>query len=128
MPFPTRGAQTAMKVAAIGCLLPLALVFGYVVVASIDQSTRPASSAESNPKIGAVEACKHATRLQLKAPSTADFAPWEEWTAYRDGTKRVVTGYVDAQNSFGAKLRNNIRCEVYDEGANLRAFAHLTAR
>ena len=55
-------------------------------------------------------------------------ALFDQWTGERYDTKRVVTGYVDARNSFGAKLRSDIRCEVYDEGANLRAFAHLTPR
>ena len=72
-----------------------------------------------------ITACKHATTLQLKAPSSAEFA--RSMSGLPNG-KRVVTGYVDAQNSFGAKLRSDIRCEVYDEGANLRAFAHLTPR
>src|SRR5689334_4728685 len=51
-----------------------------------------------------------------------------EWTAYRAGSKRVVSGYVDAQNSFSAKLRSDIRCEVYDEGENLRGGSRRASR
>lgn len=57
---------------------------------------------------GAQSACEDWVRDQLKAPSTADFTgvttvgsgPW------------VVTGSVDAQNSFGAKIRNTWTCNV----------------
>ena len=114
-----------------GCLILGFLGFCglYVLGSSAGDSSRSSgTSTEQNPKIGAVSACKRAVNLQLKAPGSAEFAPWEEWTAYRDGTKRVVNGWVDAQNSFGAKLRSDVRCEVYDEGSNYRAFAHLTAR
>jgi len=108
------------------CLAVVAWVGLLAVFGSFRSGRTPAPPAD--PRIGAVSACKHATLLQLKAPASADFAPFDQWTAYRDGTKRIVTGYVDAQNSFGAKLRNDVKCEVYDEGANLRAFAHLTSR
>lgn len=125
-PDPT-GEQARIKsVTAYGCL---GLV-GLVVFLGVVGTFIPGGTAREpdDPRIGAVTACKRAVLLQLKAPSTADFAPFDQWTAERDGGKRVVTGYVDAQNSFGAKLRNDVTCEVYDEGANLRAFAHLTSR
>jgi hypothetical protein len=70
-------------------LVPLAVLFGYAVTRAVEW---PSTAPSENPKIGAVSACQRAVRLQLKARSTAEFAPWEEWTAYRDGTKRVVTG------------------------------------
>jgi hypothetical protein len=107
-----------------GCLLLAFLGFCGLYVLGSSSGT----STEQNPKIGAVSACKRAALLQLKSPSTADFAPWEEWTAERYDTKRVVTGYVDAENSFGAKIRNDVRCEVYDEGSNTRTVAHIIAR
>lgn len=50
---------------------------------------------------------KRAVEARLKAPATADF-PWLNYTVNQlsDGTY-VVTSYVDAENSFGAKIRSN---------------------
>ena len=44
----------------------------------------------------------------LKSPSTAKFCKYAEMTAVNLGGNRwKITGYVDAQNSFGATLREN---------------------
>ena len=44
---------------------------------------------------------------KLKSPSTAEFCEHSEYTITCSGDTWTVTGYVDAQNSFGATLRNN---------------------
>lgn len=57
-----------------------------------------------------------AVKEELKAPSTAKF-PWD-YESYvtdnGDGTY-TVTSYVDAENSFGAKIRSKFRCIVHNE-------------
>ncbi len=50
---------------------------------------------------------------RLKAPSTAKFSNIE---VAKSGSTWVVTGYVDAQNSFGAMIRNRFRVEIKDNG------------
>ena len=53
---------------------------------------------------------------RLKAPSTADYD-----LDVTGGPKRfTVSGTVDAENSFGAKLRNDVTCIVEDEGDRWR--------
>ena len=42
----------------------------------------------------------------LKSPSTADFAPIYDFRMKRCGDLVMVSAYVDAQNSFGAMIRN----------------------
>lgn len=61
----------------------------------------------------AYDACKSAVSDQLKAPSTADFQS-ELDVDYRTtgGNNITVLGWVDAQNSFGAKLRSNFTCSM----------------
>lgn len=55
-------------------------------------------------KICAVKAVED----QLKSPSTADFCKYTEMTATNlGGNKWKITGWVDAQNSFGATIREN---------------------
>lgn len=45
---------------------------------------------------------------RLKAPSTADY----DLTVSGGPDTYVVSGTVDSENSFGAKLRSNVTCEV----------------
>jgi len=54
----------------------------------------------------AVSAAKIVVKDKLKSPSTAKF-PWgfDEYTVKRSGNDFIVGGYVDAENSFGARLR-----------------------
>jgi hypothetical protein len=68
---------------------------------------------------GAYDACERAVESQLKAPSTADFSGIfdSEITDNGDSTYDVV-GYVDSENSFGAKIRSNWTCTVRDTGDN----------
>ena len=44
---------------------------------------------------------------RLKSPSTAKFCSVSDYTVTLDGNTWTIKGYVDAQNSFGATLRNN---------------------
>jgi hypothetical protein len=64
---------------------------------------------------------KRAITKQLKAPATADFSGFTDTQVahLKDGgpNKWIVKGYVDAQNSFGAKLRNNYQVVIeFEEG------------
>ena len=65
--------------------------------------------------------CKHYVEQRLKAPSSADFSSLSNSNVTqlkqtrrggKNEIKYLVTGYVDAQNSFGAKIRNNYSCTV----------------
>ncbi len=58
----------------------------------------------SNAKVCAVMIVKNS----LKSPSTADFCSYTEMTATSlEGRKWKVSGYVDAENSLGAVVREN---------------------
>ncbi len=59
-----------------------------------------------NPR-EAVAQCEAAVEDRLKAPSTASF----DLAATGSGTW-TVTGTVDAENGFGATVRNAVRCTV----------------
>lgn len=65
-------------------------------------------------------ACEELVKQQLKAPGTADFGGVEydpPPAGEGDGTW-TATGYVDAENGFGANIRTNWTCtvDVSDEG------------
>lgn len=53
---------------------------------------------------------------QLKSPSTAKFSKTSECTISVDGNTWTVSGWVDAQNSFGATLRNNYTVKITFSG------------
>jgi len=58
-------------------------------------------------------ACQDFVRDMLKAPATADFSGPLNTVVMRDGDDEyIVNGTVDAENSFGAKLRSTYHCEL----------------
>ena len=65
-------------------------------------------------KTNARSLCHDQIEGKLKSPSTADFEGLTEFTASKssDGNSWVLSGYVDAQNSFGATVRQNWSCTV----------------
>lgn len=73
------------------------------------------SSKETDAKICAVKAVEDT----LKAPSTAEFCSYSEMEATNlGGNEWKITGYVDAENSFGAMLREywTVRLTLTDSG------------
>lgn len=51
---------------------------------------------------------------KLKAPSTAEFCDREDATIRKSGSVWTVEGYVDAQNDFGATIRNKFTVIVVE--------------
>ncbi len=78
-------------------------------------STRP----ESGPdlRVEAEAQCEDFVKARLKSPATAEFS--DETTA-GGGARWTITGVVDAENSFGAKVRSNYVCIVTDQGDTWR--------
>lgn len=76
---------------------------------SFDRLAKKSSKSSSSSRETDAKICaKKAVEDQLKSPSTAKFCKYTEMTATNlGGNKWKVSGYVDAQNSFGATLRNN---------------------
>lgn len=103
------------------------IVAGFFILC-IGISVYDAAMRDSNPKAaadqgesmddtlryaGLKEACKQAVLTKLKAPATAEFAGGIVLRGHKtDPTRYFVDGAVDAQNSFGAKLRQKYQCEV----------------
>lgn len=72
---------------------------------------------------GAEKAARNAVLAQLKAPSTATFS--DVSTLETGPHEYTVIGFVDAENSFGAKLRNRfsgtISCTASDSNYIIRS-------
>mgnify|MGYP001354399215 CR=1 FL=1 len=62
---------------------------------------------------------KEAHKRTLKAPSTAEFTPVNDIGVKKLGKEHyVITFYVDAENSFGAKLREYVQVEYAKNPSN----------
>ena len=70
-------------------------------------------------KADAKWACREYLQKALKVPSTADIPNYNDFEAHGIGTgPYAVTGSVEAQNSFGAKIRGSFECVVDKSGGN----------
>ncbi|GAB3021652.1 hypothetical protein [Bowmanella dokdonensis] len=97
----------------------MALLFIALVVSGCGKT----GTQEKHPtKGGAWQFCELAVKNRLKAPASADFSGVSETTVTEQrvtqmegGDRKViyqVSGWVDAQNSYGATIRNSYICEV----------------
>jgi hypothetical protein len=102
----------AVLVVAVGALIVGAKVW-FAAQSPVPSDT--VSSAASNEPTGSdiIVACEKAVRSRLKAPRSADFPgvfdSVSEPTKEGDGSYSWRS-WVDAQNSFGAKLRTHFQC------------------
>lgn len=71
---------------------------------------KPGAPGPNGDKIAAIVTAKHAVEMSLKAPATARFH--HELAESTNDGRWVVTGQVDAQNSFGALLRKSYVCTL----------------
>jgi len=74
-----------------------------------------AENTKSNVKYNA----KRYVELALKTPSTAKFPYYGDFSAWQTPENKdvwEVTGYVDAQNSFGAMIRSNWYVKIHVAG------------
>lgn len=58
-------------------------------------------------------ACEEAVRERLKAPGTAKFGG-RDHRAIQNGYAYELVGWVDAENGFGALVRNRYVCEAFE--------------
>ncbi len=89
-----------------GCLVSVVIAFILIVLAfGCMAFSGNSSDSETSQRIAAITAAKMAVENQLKSPSTADFCSQSEMTISNVGSSWTVSGYVDAENSFGATVR-----------------------
>ena len=70
---------------------------------------------EATPAERAADACQRFVSARLKAPGTAEFT---RAVALQDGravNSWVSAGTVDAENSFGAKIRSSYLCRMHTD-------------
>jgi hypothetical protein len=91
-------------------LIALVLVAG-IGGCSAWAASRGSTPSEADKHRDAGRVCKDFVKRQLKAPATAEFGTPD--VTGSAGTYSS-TGTVDAENSFGAKLRSTYTCQVHE--------------
>jgi hypothetical protein len=106
--------------ASNGCLKVSLLIFGGIVALSLIITALFGGFGGSGSGAGvAKRACHNTVESSLKSPSTARFSS----SVSGHNTKEdnfLVEGTVDAQNSFGATVRNSFQCVVDTSGSRPR--------
>ena len=107
------------------CLGVVAVTFALGVYAALTavhvepQSREQASSPSVPEDLLAYTLCSNAVKKQLKAPSTAVFADVSERASQIKTTGAhtyAIESYVDAENSYGAKIRTQWSCTIEIDG------------
>lgn len=118
-PMDTPKKKSSSNGIAIILLIVLAcIVFG--IYSSTRGGGSGGASPTDDPNSSAWYACQLFIKQNLKAPSTADFERYSSSRVFKGTDGYHVTMYVDAQNSFGAKIRSNFSCVVIKNGADWR--------
>jgi hypothetical protein len=108
----------------LGCMGLIVAVFVLVMVIAIRNKPTPAQQAANDEKSAGVTAafvCQDAVRARLKAPAGADFlSPRRSEIVTLAPGRYQIGSYVDAPNSFGAKIRTGYICTAEKEGAGFR--------
>lgn len=82
-----------------------------VLSATTEQTFKPT---DRDAKVMAAVFCEPRMEKSLKAPSTANFG-WSKNVIF-DGRTATLTSYVDAENSYGAKIRTHFQCVIEYQG------------
>ncbi len=114
---PVSGTGPTTDKAGLGCCLGCAGLALLILVSAIsssggDSGSGSGSSSRESANTDAWVMAQDFVRAQLKAPATADFGGISDYQdpdqcVSRTGNEFLVTGWVDAENSFGAKIRND---------------------
>jgi hypothetical protein len=108
-------AQRTTKQTLFGAAVWIAGITALVLwlTPSTEEMEAREAAREADPTYASRTACQEFIRQSLVAPSTAEFVRVSDWPARElaNGTIRVEAT-LDAENGFGAMLRQNMTCEV----------------
>lgn len=88
------------------------------------KTSDPREDEFGHDKYNALFAAKNEVEERLKSPSTAKFCPDDEASVKKLGNTWIVKGWVDAQNSFNATIRNRFSVEITYTGEDTYTVAY----
>ena len=106
--------KTISLILALVMCLSLCACYG----GSNSSSSKSDSDSYGHDKFDAFVAAKSVVKDNLKSPSTAKFCSTNDAAITRSGNTWTISGWVDAQNSFGATLRNNFTVKITFTSSN----------
>lgn len=106
---PAVAATRGVGCFGIGCLSIVGVVVLIGIVTAISTSTQSDAERHDDPSYATV-LCQDEVRTALKSPTSASFTNVEAVTS--TSLIWTVAGDVDAQNSFGAAIRNHFVCTM----------------
>ena len=89
-----------------GCLFYTLIFIVIIVIFSIIGGMAGSGGSGTD---GLVVACQQVVKKNLKSPSSASFV------GVPVANGNIITGQVDAENSFGAQIRSTFQCTIIDE-------------
>ena len=95
------------KTKGVISLVVLALVIGGATIAFPSNGSQEGEDAFGHDWAVAMTVAEKAVKAELKSPSSAEFSSKNETTINVSGNTWTVSGWVEAQNSFGATIRNS---------------------
>lgn len=99
----------------LGCLGIVLAPVVLIVLFAIGGSLFGSGDADEPNRFEAIRYCEDAVRDRLTSPSTAEFD-----SEATDSNPYRVSGTVDAENGFGATVRNDFSCTVTITGDSFR--------
>ena len=119
-PAPADPKRLDAVAAVVGTGLVVSTIALLAWLWSDPQPGQPDPPSYEDRQITAWVACKMAVERRLKAPTTADFETGGHLGVFVSGESFAVESYVDAENSFGAMLRNSFSCSGTTDGKTAR--------
>ncbi len=95
------------KTKGVISLVVLALVIGVAVYGFSGSGSQEGEDSFGHDWAVAMTVAEKAVKSELKSPSSAEFSSKNETTINVSGNTWTVSGWVEAQNSFGATIRNS---------------------
>ena len=123
--FSVQSYDTASRIAMVLAVV-LIVGAGIAFMAGQSGSSKPSVNSGYSSKtddyghdeFDAVVAAENVVKNKLKSPASAKFCKHKEYTITRSGNTWTIKGYVDAQNSFGATLRNTFTVRITFTSSN----------
>lgn len=66
--------------------------------------------------------CENAVKSVLKSPSSAKFPLYDQWGCQKEKDTIMISGYVDADNDFGASVRSEFLFTINTETKEIQSF------
>lgn len=94
-------------------LVLIVILIGIFAMYYFGNSSETPKQKPTHSAVAAFTVCQQYVQQSLKAPGSAKWpGGYSDYTQHLGGGRYRVTAWVDAQNTFGALVRTNFKCEV----------------